>query len=140
MFFLLQSKAKKGFGFDRMTNCPPHWSGAACDWPICQNGRADPSTKTCTCRNYYSPPFCISCLPGYWGESCDRIPLKRINPTSDFPIAIPPVLLKPILGLILFLIVFLIVVGIHRLRVHFRNRHPPRYDDIAKDLPPPYAT
>uniref|UniRef100_A0A1I7T0N7 Bestrophin homolog n=1 Tax=Caenorhabditis tropicalis TaxID=1561998 RepID=A0A1I7T0N7_9PELO len=27
-----------------------------------------------------------------------------------------------------------------RVRIYIRSRKPPRYDDIAKDLPPPYST
>ncbi|EGT44963.1 hypothetical protein CAEBREN_03756 [Caenorhabditis brenneri] len=133
------SKKKKKLLTTWLVNCPPHWTGAACDWPICVHGRANPATKLCNCYNYYSPPFCISCLPGYWGESCDRQPLKGVTSASDFPIRIPPFLVKPILFAIAVLFVLLLVFLIYRIRIYIRNRKPPRYDDIAKDLPPPYS-
>uniref|UniRef100_A0A8R1EIL6 EGF-like domain-containing protein n=1 Tax=Caenorhabditis japonica TaxID=281687 RepID=A0A8R1EIL6_CAEJA len=123
-----------------MANCPLHWTGAACDWPICVHGRANPATKLCQCYNYYSPPFCISCLPGYWGESCDRQPLKGVSSANDFPIRIPPFLVKPILLAIGVVLLLLMAFVIYRIRIFVRNRKPPRYDDIAKDLPPPYTT
>ncbi|CAB3404194.1 unnamed protein product [Caenorhabditis bovis] len=123
----------------RVADCAPHWTGAACDWPICVHGRADPSTKLCSCYNYYAPPFCISCMPGYWGESCDRQPLKSVKSASEFPIAIPPALVKPLFISIILLILFLICFCIYRLRQYVLGRRPPKYEDIAKDLPPPYT-
>ncbi|CAP23682.1 Protein CBG02928 [Caenorhabditis briggsae] len=129
-----------GYSLIQNSDCPPHWTGAACDWPICVHGRANPATKLCNCYNYYSPPFCISCLPGYWGESCDRQPLKGVTSASDFPIRVPPFLVKPILFAIAILIVLLILFVIYRIRIYIRSRKPPRYDDIAKDLPPPYSS
>ncbi|PIC46018.1 hypothetical protein B9Z55_005845 [Caenorhabditis nigoni] len=79
-------------------------------------------------------------ISGYWGESCDRQPLKGVTSASDFPIRVPPFLVKPILFAIAILIVLLILFVIYKIRIYIRSRKPPRYDDIAKDLPPPYSS
>lgn len=44
--------------------CGPHYSGAACDWPICVHGVVDPASRLCQCYNHFAPPFCEFCLPG----------------------------------------------------------------------------
>ncbi|CAI4224341.1 unnamed protein product [Auanema sp. JU1783] len=61
-------------------DCPPNYSGLNCDLPICNHqGYLDLVNKVCVCWNNYAPPFCRTCLPGYWGAECN---LKNIVPTE----------------------------------------------------------
>ncbi|VDM55978.1 unnamed protein product [Angiostrongylus costaricensis] len=52
--------------------CDRHHTGSACEWPVCVHGYVDPLRRVCSCFNYFAPPFCEFCLPGFWGEACDR--------------------------------------------------------------------
>ncbi|VDO34016.1 unnamed protein product [Haemonchus placei] len=101
--------------------CGPHYSGAACDWPICVHGVVDPASRLCQCYNHFAPPFCEFCLPGYWAEACDR----EILP------AMPEPLLPPFFG---HVVVYLVVVT----NASYRCRSkPPPYEEVIQEAPPP---
>ncbi|KAL6740151.1 hypothetical protein Aduo_013536 [Ancylostoma duodenale] len=108
--------------------CGPHFSGVACDWPICVHGDVDPVDKTCWCHNNYAPPFCEFCLPGYWGEACDREILPAMH---------EPLLPAFFTHIVIYLLVVLVIVLTYFMFDRYRSRPPP-YKEVIKDAPPPY--
>ncbi|PIO67922.1 hypothetical protein TELCIR_10312 [Teladorsagia circumcincta] len=118
------------FGFsgsDKDNRCGPHYSGAACDWPICVHGVVDPVSRVCQCYNHFAPPFCEFCLPGYWAEACDR----EILP------AMPEPLLPPFFGhVVVYLVVVLLILIIYFAFGRCRS-NPPPYEEVIQEAPPP---
>ncbi|CAJ0604115.1 unnamed protein product [Cylicocyclus nassatus] len=108
--------------------CEPHFSGYGCEWPICSHGQVNPIDRTCRCHGNYAPPFCEYCLPGYWGESCDR----RILPAMS-----EPVLPAFFTHVVLYLIIVFIVISSYLVYDRCRSR-PTTYIRVIKDAPPPY--
>ncbi|KAF8374524.1 hypothetical protein PRIPAC_80953 [Pristionchus pacificus] len=124
-----------------MTACPPHLRGVLCDWPVCDHGKVQPSTRECICNDGWALPDCTKCIPSRWGSNCDR---EYSKPRASLP-TVP--YLPEVLVFIIISIIFIALAGMIR---QFCKRGtdreisdripPPPYEVIAKyDQPPPYA-
>ncbi|VDP51111.1 unnamed protein product [Heligmosomoides polygyrus] len=107
--------------------CGPHYSGAACDWPICVHGVVDPVRRICLCRNNFAPPFCEFCLPG-------ELPVPPSCTQCDREIL--PSLKEPLLHGIVYLLIILLIVLTYFVCT-WRRPSPPPYTEVTRDPPPP---
>ncbi|CAJ0587324.1 unnamed protein product, partial [Mesorhabditis spiculigera] len=145
------------------SDCPPHYSGDSCDWPICINGRIDSATRRCICRSHFAMPFCEECEAPWWGADCDKAPLDAIpdaqfGPWSDaIPYLPQAVLLISIILLVSALFcglrLFLQTGGCQRRRTrslsveseafdfkpHVHRAPPPYKETMCDEPPPPYT-
>ncbi|GMT24802.1 hypothetical protein PFISCL1PPCAC_16099, partial [Pristionchus fissidentatus] len=121
--------------------CPPHMTGMLCDWPVCENGKVESSTRECICNDGFALPHCTNCVSTRWGANCDK---EYSRPRASLP-TVP--YLPEVLVFIIISIVFIALASMVRQfckrgndRDEQERMPPPAYEVIAKfDQPPPYV-
>ncbi|KAE9421412.1 hypothetical protein Angca_001934, partial [Angiostrongylus cantonensis] len=111
-------------------HCDRHHTGSACEWPVCVHGYVDPLRRVCSCTNHFAPPFCEFCLPGFWGEACDR---KILLALGD------PRLPAFFAHVIVYSIVVIFMLVTYYTWNWYRSK-PAYYQEMKREPPPPYST